>query len=115
MPGIIISCLKKIYVYIFCLFVFFFRAHPWHMELPRLGVESELRLPANATATAMWDLSHVYNLYHSSWQCRILNSLSEARNQTCNVMVPSQICFRCTMMGTSENINLPNLPNNIVM
>ena len=25
------------------------------MEVPRLGVESEIQLPAYATATAMWD------------------------------------------------------------
>ena len=29
------------------------------MEVPRLGVESELQLAAYATATATWDLSHV--------------------------------------------------------
>ena len=41
--------------------VFFFFGflglHPWHMEVPRLGVESELHLPAYATATATPDLS----------------------------------------------------------
>ena len=29
--------------------------HLWHMEVPRLGVESELQLPAYTTATAMQD------------------------------------------------------------
>ena len=33
-------------------FFFFFLRHPWHMEVPRLGVESELLLPAYPTATA---------------------------------------------------------------
>ena len=32
---------------------------PWHMEVPRLGVQSELLPPAYATATAMPDLSHI--------------------------------------------------------
>ena len=32
--------------------------HLWHMEVPRLGVKSELQLPAYTTATAMRDLSH---------------------------------------------------------
>ena len=45
------------------------------MEVPRLGVELELQLPAYATATATPDPSHVYNLYHSSQQCWILNPL----------------------------------------
>ena len=49
---------------------FFFEGglHPQHMDIPRLGVESELQLPAYATATAttMPDLSHICDLYHSS-------------------------------------------------
>ena len=39
---------------------FFFRflgPHPWHIEVPRLGVESELQVPAEATATATRDPS----------------------------------------------------------
>ena len=39
------------------------RLHPWHMEVPRLGIESELQLQAYASATALWDLSHICNLY----------------------------------------------------
>ena len=62
--------------YIFC--VSFLRATPveWCMEVPRLGVELELQPPAYTTATP--DLSHVCDLYHSSWQCWILNLLSKA-------------------------------------
>ena len=40
------------------------------------------------------------DLHHSSRKCRILNPLSEARGQTCDLMVPSRICVRCTTMGT---------------
>ena len=50
--------------------------HQQHMEVPRLGVESELHLLAYATATAKGDLSRIYNLHHSSQQCQILNPLS---------------------------------------
>ena len=63
------------------------------MEVPRLGVESELQLPACATATAMPDLSHVCDLHHSSQQCQILNPLSEARGGTRILMDPSQVCY----------------------
>ena len=42
----------------------------------------------------------ICGLHHSSWQCWILNLLREARDWTCNLMVPSQIHFRCTTMGT---------------
>ena len=52
------------------------------MEVPGLGVELELQLPAYATATAMWDLSHVFNLCYSLRQCQILNPLSKARDGT---------------------------------
>ena len=42
---------------------FFFRAIPVAYEVLGLGVESELL--AYATATVMWDLSHIFNLHHS--------------------------------------------------
>ena len=32
------------------------------MEVPRLGVESELQLPAYTTVTAMWDPGRVFDL-----------------------------------------------------
>ena len=58
-----------------------------HMEVPRQGVQWELQLPAFATATAMRDLSRFCNLHHSLQQWQILNPLSEARDQTCILMV----------------------------
>ena len=83
-------------MYLFCLL----EPHLRHMEIPRLGVESELQLLPYGTAIAMWDPSHVCDLHHSSQQCQILNPLSKARDGTHNLMVPSRICFRCAMMGT---------------
>ena len=74
----------------------------WHMEVPRLGVESELQLPAYTRAMAMPDLSHVCNLHHSSWQRWILNPLREARDGTHNLMVPSRIHFHCATMRTPQ-------------
>ena len=67
------------------------------MEVPRLGVESELQLLAYATATGTWDLSHLCDLHHSSQQCQTSDPLSEARDQTCILTDTSQICFRCTL------------------
>ena len=61
------------------------------MELPRLGVKSELQLQATATATATPDSSRVCNLHRSSQQCRILNPLSEARDRTCIPMDTSRV------------------------
>ena len=61
---------------------FFLGLHPRLMEVPRLGVESELQLPAHTTATATRDLSRVCDLHHSSRQHQILNPLIEVRDQT---------------------------------
>ena len=72
-------------------FFFFLGLHLLHMEIPRLGVESELQLLAYTTATATPDQSHVCDLYHSSQQHQILNPLSEARHQTCILMDTSQV------------------------
>ena len=54
----------------------------------------------------MPDLSRVCNLHHSSRQCRIFNLLSEARDRTWNLMVPSGICFHCATMGTPQILYL---------
>ena len=61
-----------------------------HMEVPRLGVESELQLPAYATATATPGLSLLCSLHHSSWQRQVLNPLSEAWDQTLILMGTTQ-------------------------
>ena len=61
-------CSYVLYIYIHTHFFFFFNKHLWHVEVPRLDVESELHLPAYSTATAMQDPSHIYNLHHSSQQ-----------------------------------------------
>ena len=70
------------------------------MEVPTLGIQSELQLLAYTTATVTPDPSHVWDLHHSSQKHKILNPLSEARDQTHNLMVPSQIRFCCATMGT---------------
>ena len=79
------------------------------MEVPRLGVQSEIQLPTYTTATATQDPSHVCDLHHSSQQRQILNPLSEDKDRTHNLTVPSQICFRCAM--TSAYTLLSFLPS----
>ena len=63
------------------------------MEVPRLGVKLGLQLLAYATAIARPDLSFVCNLYHTTQQRQILNSLSEARDQICVLMDISWVCY----------------------
>ena len=64
----------------FCLFVLLFRAAPVAYG------GSQARGPIGATAAG---------IYHSLQQRRILNPLSDARDRTRNLMVPSQIHFHC--------------------
>ena len=85
-------------------FFFFFRAYLGHMEVPRLGVQSELLLPAYTTATTTPDPSCACDLHHNSRQCWIPNPLSKARDQTCNPTAPSRIRFRCAMDRNSLNV-----------
>ena len=82
------------------LFFVFLGPLPKHMEVPRLGVKSELQLPAYTTAIETWDLSCVCRLQHSSWQRQTLNPLSKARDRTCILMDTSQICYRWAMIET---------------
>ena len=76
----------------FFLFVFL-GPYLQHMEVPRLGGESELKLLAYTTATVTPDLSYIYDLYHSLKQCWILNPLIKARDRACILVGTSQIRF----------------------
>ena len=49
-----------VFVFLFFCFFCFLGLHPWHMEVPKLGVESGLQLPVNVIATATWYLSRVH-------------------------------------------------------
>ena len=80
-----------IFKWILFFFILLFRATLRHMEVPRLGVESEPFLPAYTTATATRDPSRVCDLYHSSWQCQILNPLNKARDRTRILLDTSQV------------------------
>ena len=66
----------------FFFFFFSLELHLRHMEVPRLGINSELQLPVCTTATVMPDLSRISELHCNLQQCWILNPLSEARDRT---------------------------------
>ena len=68
----------------------FLGPHLQYMEVPRLGVESELQLPSYAIAKAMLDLTQVCHLHCSSRQCYVLNPLTGARDRTHILMDTSQ-------------------------
>ena len=71
----------------------FLGLHPWHMDIPRIGMELELHLTTYTTAPAMPDPTCVCDLHHSSQQHWILNPPSKARDRTDNLMAPSPIRF----------------------
>ena len=77
--------------FFFPLLFFFLWPHLQHMEVPRLGVESELQLLACTTATATQDLSHICGLSCSLQQCWILNPLSEDKDGTCILMDTNRV------------------------
>ena len=79
-----------------------------HVEVPRLGVKLDLQLPAYATPTPTPNPSRTCDLHQSLWQCQILNSLSEARDQTC-----IQILVRFVTDETQRELLSPAL-NDIV-
>ena len=63
-------------LFFFCLFRAAPTAHGGSQATGPIGAV------ATAYTTAMWDLSRSCDLHHCSWQCWILNPLSEARDQT---------------------------------
>ena len=97
-------------------------------QVSQAGVQSELQPPfpgwgpirttagSYATATGTSDpelhlqptpqLTGVCNLHHNSRQHRHLNPLSEVRDRTHNLMVPSQNRFHCARTGTPQNEHL---------
>ena len=110
LPNSKVHTPQNLSLHIFFFFFFcFLGPHQQHMEVPRLGIESELQPLAYARATATPDPSHVCDLHHSSRQRQILNPLSEPRDQTHNLMVPTQIHFCCATTGIPLS-PLSNLP-----
>jgi len=97
----------------FFFFFFFFLGPPLqHTAAPRPGVKSELQLLATATAIAIWDPSCICDLHHSSWQCQILNPLSEARDGTHNLMDIHQIPYHWATWHELPLLLINQLPEN---
>ena len=58
-----------------------------HTEVPRVGVQSGLQLPAYAMQVP----SLLCDLHHSSQQHQVLNPLREARDRTHNLMDTNRV------------------------
>ena len=106
---LVMPCLKWHFFFFFVIL----GLHPWHMEVPRLGVKSELKLLAYANHSHctwgsephLWPTPQLMATPH-------LNSLSEARDQTCVLMVTNQIHFCWAMMRTPKMTFSVHLPTN---
>ena len=90
--------------------IFFLGPHPRQMEVPRIGVKSELQLLAYAATTAIPVPSLVCDLQHSSWQHQILNPLSGAREWTRVLLDTSWFHFCWATTRTPEVFHLINTP-----
>ena len=91
-------------VYFWCFVLFCLRATPAAYGSSQLGVKSKLQLAAYAIATATPDLSLICNLHHSSRHCRILNPLSEARDQIHILMDASWVLTHLATTETPEKL-----------
>ena len=88
----VVNILFLVAFFVFCFLFFpFLGLLSRHMEVPRLGGLTRAVAAGYTRATATRDLSRVCDLHHSSRQRLILNPLREARDQTQNLMAPSQI------------------------
>ena len=72
------------------------------MEVPRLGVESELWLWPYAAAKAMRNPSGICHLHHRSRKRWILNPLSKARDRTRILRDTSRLHYRWATTGTPK-------------
>ena len=77
------------------------------MRVLRLGIKSELQLPATATAaaTAKSNLSCIYDLHCSLQQSWILNPLSNAKDWTCTLTDSSWVLNLLSHNGTPESFS----------
>ena len=85
------------------IFLVFLGLHLRHMEVPRIGVQSELLPPAYTTATATPDQRLIHNLFCSLRQCGILNPLNEAWDATGVLMDTSWVLYPLSHHGNSQH------------
>ena len=86
------------FIFFIFYFYFFLGLHLQHVAVSSLGIKSEPQ------QRGIWP--SMQPIYHSSQQCQILNSLSEARDQTHILMDTSWICYCWARMGTPGRLYL---------
>ena len=81
------------YIYPFSHIIIIIGGGLQHMEVPRVGGESELPLPAYTTATATPDLSRDCDRPYSLQQHQILNPPSKAKDHIHILMDTSRVRY----------------------
>ena len=87
-------------------FFFFFFCHVFFRGTPVAYGSSQARGRIGTVDTGLHhstpDLSCICDLHHSSWQCRTLNPLIEARDQTHILLDTSQVLNTLSHNGNSK-------------
>ena len=90
---------EHIFCYYYIFFVFWWGA-PTAYGISQFRGHIRAGLLAYTITTATWDLSHICDLCHCSWQCQILSPLCEARDWTHSPMDTSRVRYHWAMMRT---------------
>ena len=91
-----------LFIYLFNLFSGLQGMQVQHMEVPRLGVESDCSCQPTPQPQATHNSRYICNLHHSSQQCRMLNPLRGARDGIRILMDASWVRFCWATTGTPE-------------
>ena len=98
------------FLFFLYLFLFFFYVFRLFRATCRAYGSSQARGPIRAIAAHLHHSKHdpspVYDLHRSSPQCWILNPLSKARDQTCDMWLPVGFVNHWAMRGTPLSIFL---------
>ena len=90
------------FFYALGVFLFFSGLHLWHLEVPSLW--GQIRATAASHSHSNPRSEPRLRLHHSSWQCKILNPLSEARDWTRILIDSSHVHYLSATVGTPSNI-----------
>ena len=97
------ECLwRNVYLGILPIFHFFFflELHSWHMEVPRLGVKSELQLLAYATVTATQESSCICDYTTAQGNARSLTHPARPGIEPTSLWILVGFINHWAMMGT---------------
>ena len=103
---------NSVFIYLFSLFCLFratFVAYGGSQArgLIRAVVSGLHHSHSKQDLSHVWDLHHSsWHLHHSSWQCGILNPLSKAWDWTHVLMDASQLSNNWASMGTAQRVSL---------